>query len=139
MNKKALLLIGILLTLSSCASQSQGPSAPSRPSGPSDEVLIAQEDGKIRAAVVQVVAVSPSLSLPASLALVSAAKGLTGLQYLAYSNSNTVCTIAPCPAPVLAAMTTPDPVPLPDPVPQGVQEGPRPPVDQRKAPIQLGK
>lgn len=139
MNKKALLL-GILMSLSSCAVQSPPP-APSPPSGPSDEVLIAQEDGKIRAAVVQVVAVSPSLSLPASLALVSAAKGLTELNYLAYSNSSTVCNIAPCSAPVSAALTTPDPVPLPLPaaVPEEVQEGPRPPVDQRKAPIQLGQ
>jgi len=140
--KKYLLLSAILLaSLYGCAGgQKPQPAL-------SDEVLIAQEDSKIRAAVVQVVQTAPTLNLPASLALVSAAKGLPQLRFFSYA-SNVCTSAAPCPAPPVtaagnsgtgAAQAAPD---------AGADsqvlslDGPRPPADQRdasqrKAPLQL--
>lgn len=132
--KKYLLLSAMLLaTLSGCAGGQKPQPAPS------DEVLIAQEDSKIRAAVVQVVQTAPGLGLPASLALASAAKGLAALQSFAYTS-----TAAPCSAPPAAAAGQEGEEGHAA-VGNGVDsqilnpDGPRGPVDQRrKAPIELG-
>jgi hypothetical protein len=146
--KKYLLLSAMLLAaLTGCAGGQKPQPAPS------DEVLIAQEDGKIRAAVVRVVQEAPSLGLPASLALASAAKGLAALQSFAYT-SNVCSAAAPCSAPPAAVARQEGeeghaaagnsgsgaaqaaPAAGAD-SPVLSLDGPRPPADQRKAPLSL--
>ena len=144
--KKNLLLSAMLLAaLYGCAA-GQKPQSP-----PSDAVLIAREDGKIRAAVVQVVQATPSIGLPGSLAWVSAAKGLPQFRVLAYSVG---CETAPCPVPAAvvaeqrgeeghaAAVGGGEGAAQAAPAVGAECEvltpsGPRPPADQRKAPINL--
>lgn len=137
----------LLAALTGCAGGQKSQSAPS------DEVLIAQEDSKIRAAVVQVVQTAPSLGFPASLALVSAAKGLTALQSFTYT-SNVCSAAAPCSVPPAAvarqegkeghaAAGSGGTGAAQAAVAAGADnpvlnlDGPRPPADQRKAPISL--
>lgn len=149
--KKYLLLSAMLLAvMTGCAG------GPKPQPAPSDEVLIAQEDGKIRAAVVHVVQDNPGLDLSASLALVSAAKGMPELENLVYSTQVVGCsTAAPCSAPPAAVAQqegeeghaevgnsgtgTAQAAPAAGADSSVLSlDGPRPPADQRN-PVQKGK
>lgn len=145
MKKYLLLSVMLLAGLSACAG------GPKPKPAPSDEVLIANEESAVRKKVVDVIANAPDIDFPGALALTSAAGGLPELKVLAYS----VCSAAsPCPVPpaavarqegeeghiaagsggtgaaqAAAAAGADSPVLSLD--------GPRPPADQRKAPISL--
>lgn len=147
MKTKLATLFAALTLLSACA----GSKPPQVLPRTSNEVLIAQEDNKIRAAIVEVVQNAPNMGFPAGLVLAGVSKGLTKLRNVSFASN--VCYTASCPPPPVSVVkqeggeghstadnsgngtAKTDPVASTD--GSVLNDAPRPPVDQRKAPISL--